>query len=125
MLLVSTRYRDDVAILKFAGQMTTEEPGKRSFWDAVNEGINPKVRKLILDFRRVNEIDASGVGELVATFVRVRSIGADFVICEPTPEIREVLVEKELDRVIKIAGTEDDALKLLSATTASASAGSL
>jgi len=69
----------------------------------------PVAPRLVFDLSAVPFIDSSGLGALLGAVRRTRELGADVVLCSPRPSIRRVLEMVELDRVVPVLGTLEQA----------------
>lgn len=65
---------------------------------------------VLVDFSRINHMDSTGLGELVAFLERFRSQQRQLVLINPSERIRRLLALAELDRQFKIYDTVGDAL---------------
>lgn len=69
--------------------------------------------RLVLDLRAVPFIDSAGLGALVASVRRARSLGGDMVICAKAGPVRRVLGATGFDRLVPVGSDVDECLTLL------------
>ncbi|MDX1643928.1 MAG: STAS domain-containing protein [Thermoanaerobaculia bacterium] len=65
---------------------------------------------VLVDFSRINHMDSTGLGELVAFLERFRSQQRQLVLINPSERIRRLLALAELDGQFKIYDTVDEAI---------------
>jgi anti-anti-sigma factor len=132
-----TRTADDAALLQAHGRSTLmmELEGPMFFASAeqlhnrIDAAIADKVRYVVLDISRVNEVDSTGARILKQTWQRVRAAGAELLICGQDDHhqtgsmlrdhgVSEILgpdrVHPDLDRALEWC--ENDLLALLKTT---------
>lgn len=66
--------------------------------------------KVVLDLSGVNSIDSAGIGELVLLHTRAQSQNADMKYASPSPLVREILGLTNVDSVLEIHSSVDEAL---------------
>jgi anti-anti-sigma factor len=71
--------------------------------------LSPLVREqsVLLDFSRVERIDAAGLSALIALYREARATGHSFAVTNPTPHAAEILAVVGLDRIL-LAQREQD-----------------
>ena len=57
---------------------------------------------LVLDVSGIEFVDSSGLGVLVAVLKRLRFLGGDLVVRDPSPRLRRLLEVTNLDRVFTV-----------------------
>ena len=65
---------------------------------------------VLVDFSRINHMDSTGLGELVAYLERFRSRNRKLVLINPSQRIRDLLALVQLDRQFHVYDTVDAAL---------------
>ena len=81
------------------------------------------VPKLVVDLSEVPFIDSAGLRALVANIRRVRDSGGQVAVCSAQPQVRGLLDAVALGTVVCIAGTVDEACRMLIRQPASNSIG--
>ncbi len=71
------------------------------------------VPRLVIDLSDVPFMDSAALSALVAGIRRVRDEGGDVAVCSSRRHISRVLEMVGLDRVVAIAGTVDEAERML------------
>ena len=66
-------------------------------------------RLLVLDLTNVAGIDAMGLGEIAAAYLRARAGGASLKLLKPQPRVERLLSITKLRTVIDVCHREDDA----------------
>ena len=84
---------------------------KKYVLDFVSEGK----RKILLNLGQVDFIDSSGLGAIVTVLKRISEDG-DLCICNPTEPVKNMFKLTRMERVFKIFGSEDEAIKAMEST---------
>lgn len=91
-------FMEDTRLADFAGcYKGALEPGK----------------KLVLDLSELDYIDSGHLGALVRCYKQVSEAGGRVVFCGLKPAVRETFLVTRLDRVLKIATTRSEAIRVL------------
>ncbi|HUK52803.1 MAG TPA: STAS domain-containing protein [Candidatus Binatia bacterium] len=111
-LQITTRTIDDVTVLDLDGRVVlgtdTEVLGR-----ALQEGIAKGGRKLIVNMKRVSQVDTSGISTIVRAFVSMQRLGGKFVLLNLAERVRMVLDMTRLLNVIPNYGDEAEAIARL------------
>ena len=94
-----------IAVLAPAGRITIGE----SAWalgSALGEAIDGGATHVIVDASRVDYLDSSGIGELVAAARRLSESGGRLGIASPGAKLREILEITKLYRIFPVADSE-------------------
>lgn len=81
------------------------------FKDKLTELVDKGYVNLLIDLSKTMFIDSSGLGALVGKISTCRKSGGDVRLIAPTQRVMEVLKITNLDKVLKIYKTFDDAFK--------------
>ncbi len=76
--------------------------------------VEHQASKVIIDFKKVSYIDSSGLATFVELFQRMKRYGGKLVLYNLNPAVRSVFEISKLDSIFKLAGTEKEAVSLLS-----------
>ena len=77
-------------------------------------GLTDTSRPLVVDLDRVSFIDAAGLGVLAGAARRAAAHGGRLAVVCARPRIRRLIGVAGLDRAVSLAGTADEALRILS-----------
>ncbi|NLC57554.1 MAG: STAS domain-containing protein [Armatimonadetes bacterium] len=109
LLEVRTWEREEgTYLVECSGEVDIETAPR--FRAALDEGLRPGTRRLVLDLRRVNFIDSVGVGHIVAVYKRLPP-GARLRICTRNQHIRLLLEIAGLNGLSSVHDELDDALQ--------------
>jgi len=115
MLRVHAQKLGDIAILGLRGGVVTGDTTPlRSKMESLT-GVNT----IVLDFARVNRIDAGGLGVLLELREQTKARGVEFKLMNVTRLVKQVLEITRLDAVFEISSESE----LIRATGAAAAAG--
>ncbi|MCX8084576.1 MAG: STAS domain-containing protein [Calditerrivibrio sp.] len=81
------------------------------FKDKMTELVDKGYYLLLIDLSQTNFIDSSGLGALVGKISTCRKNGGDVRLIAPTQRVVEILQITNLDKVLKIYKSKNDALK--------------
>lgn len=68
----------------------------------VKQIISQQATLVLLDLSRVEFVDSSGLGAIVAALKSLRSGGGELALCQPSDQVKTLLEITGLDRIIKI-----------------------
>lgn len=69
-------------------------------------------RKIILDFSRVRFLSSSMIGVLLSLHGKAQAVKGKVIICGLQPSIRKVFTVSKIDKILEVADTEADALRM-------------
>jgi anti-sigma B factor antagonist len=97
---IQVESREDRRIVRIKGKVTFEHcPALQAHLDAIpREGV----REIVIDFRDVPFVDSSGIGEVLRLFKRMREAGANMVLINPNPKLRNLFSMYRFDRFMQI-----------------------
>lgn len=81
------------------------------FKEKLTELVEKGYKNLLIDLSKTNFIDSSGLGALVGKISTCRKNGGDIKLISPTQRVVEILQITNLDKILKIYKTLEDALK--------------
>lgn len=67
-------------------------------------------RKVILDFTHVEYLSSAALGKLITMHKKMMTAKGKLVLCSIRKEIHEVFRITQIDKILKLCGTLDDAL---------------
>lgn len=114
-LQISIRESGDVTILDLRGRSTIND-GESDLLDSRIKGLVAKgARKLLLNLGDLTQVDSSGIGVIVGTYVSLRNQGGDLRLLRPRGLVLEVFGVLHLLKIIPMF--EDEAKALASFRT--------
>jgi len=108
-LEVKERQAGDVTILDMNGSVRMGE-GSISLRNAIRRLVDEGKKKILLNLARVNYIDSSGIGELIANYTTASREGGQLKLLNLTDKIQNLLVITKLLTVFDVYENEADAL---------------
>jgi anti-sigma B factor antagonist len=82
-----------------------------SLKEIVTTAIETGTPRIIIDLADVDFMDSSGLGALVSVLKSARQAGGDLRISSPSDQVRMVLTLTNLDRVLALYDTVEEALR--------------
>ena len=106
---INERRVGSVTILDFDGEIRTG--GSRvALHDAIGRLLKEGRSQILLNLARLTGIDASGLGELVASHTNLKRYGGQFKLLHPTQVLREMMMIMKLLTVFDVYEDESAAL---------------
>ena len=109
-LQISIRESADVTILDLRGRSTIDGGESELLGSCLKKLVADGVRKLLLNLADLTQVDSSGVGVIIATYVSLRDQGGDLRLLCPSGRVLEVLRVLHLLEIIPSFGDETQAL---------------
>ena len=108
-LQISIRESGDVTILDLRGRSTID--GESELLDnRLRKLIANGVRRVLLNLTDLTQVDSSGVGVIIDTYVSLKDQGGDLKLLSPRGRVREVLRVLRLLEIIPYFENETKAL---------------
>jgi anti-sigma B factor antagonist len=89
--------------LRFGGSSV---PLSRAVDSLLERGMN----RILLNLKGVGSINASGLGEIVATYVAVKKTGGEFKLFNLTPLVHELMMTTKLLTILDVYENESQAI---------------
>ena len=112
-MTANTRLVGGVTIVDLSGRIVLGD-GSAGLRDLVRNLVSDGIKKILLNFRQVDYIDSSGLGELVTAFTNVRSEGGELKLLNLTKRVRSLLQITRLLTIFDITDDEDTSVKSFS-----------
>ncbi len=106
---ISTRYRDNIAILDISGEIIGES--RLDLNKAIQEQVEADCVGLILNLEEVPMMDSVGLGMLVASYTSLAKKGTKVVLLNAGRAIKYLLVITKLDQILEKYDDEDEAVE--------------
>jgi anti-sigma B factor antagonist len=103
-MTASTRLVGGVTIVDLSGRIVLGE-GSTGLRDLVQNLAIEGNRRILLNFRDVDYIDSSGLGELVSAFTSIRSQGGELKLLNLSKRVRSLL---QITRLLTVFDVTDD-----------------
>ena len=100
----------DIAIVDLSGKITLGE-GSSMLRKTIRELIDRGHRKIVLNLSDVDDIDSSGIGELVSGYTTVRGVEGELKLLHLTRRVHDLLQITRLFTVFDVQSDEDSALR--------------
>ena len=109
-LEINSRKVNGVTVLDLHGRMTSGD-GSGVFQDVIEDLVERKDFKTVLNMADVSFVDHSGIGELVAAYTAASNHGGDLKLTNLTPKMKNLLEITKLDAIFDIQPDESAAIK--------------
>lgn len=109
-LQISIRESRDITILDLHGRSTIDGGESKMLDSQLQELIASGVRKLLLNLTNLTQVDSTGIGIIVKTYVYLRDLGGALKLLSPCGRVLEVLTVTRLLETIPSFEDETQAL---------------
>jgi len=109
-LQISIREYGEIIILDLKGRSTIDSDESKLLDSQLQKLIGSGVRKLLLNLTNLTQVDSTGVGVIVKTYVSLRDQGGTLKLLCPSGRVREVLKVTRLLETIPSFEDEPQAL---------------
>lgn len=109
-MTITERKSGDVTIMDVEGKILLGE-GDVQLKRKIDELIERKETKLLLNLANVPYMDSGGLGEIVRSYTTVKRAGGELKLLNATKRISDLLTITKLITVFEIYETEGEALK--------------
>lgn len=106
---LSRRKKDDVAIVDLKGKILIGD-GIDILREEINNLIEEKEKKILLNFKNVPYLDSTGLGEVVRSYTSVKKSGGSIKIINLTQKVEDLLSVTKLITVFETFEDEDKAI---------------
>ena len=107
-LQIVTRRESGLPIVSISGSCTMEQ-STRIGEELEPLATDPAVKVLIIDLRDLDFIESSGLGGMIAAYLKCRKRGAEVRLVGPVPAIMRVLEITQLDKLFRVCDTLETA----------------
>ena len=109
-MTINERKSGDVTVLDVDGKILLGE-GDVQLKRKIDELIERKETKLVLNLANVPYMDSGGLGEIVRSYTTVKRAGGELKLLNATKRISDLLTITKLITVFEVFETEADAIK--------------
>jgi len=106
---ISTRYRDNIAILDISGEIIGD--ARFDLNNIIQEQIELGRTGLIINLEEVPMMDSVGLGMLVAAYTSLTRKGKKMVLLNVGRSVRYLLVVTKLDQIFEKYDDENEAIE--------------
>ncbi|HXV28663.1 MAG TPA: STAS domain-containing protein [bacterium] len=108
---IHQKQKEEAQVFELSGELDFHtSPALR---DKLHEVIDKKMGKIVVNLKKVSYIDSSGLATFVEAFQKIKRYSGKLVLAELEPPVRSVFEIAKLDSVFLLAGSEEEAYKLL------------
>jgi anti-sigma B factor antagonist len=106
---------EGLAVVSMQGRL--DAAAAPTFKEQIVEAISQGNVRLALHIAHVSFMDSTGLGALVSTLKAARRASGDISIIAPSAQVQKLLRLTAMDRVFKIVGSEEEALRQFQGAT--------
>jgi stage II sporulation protein AA (anti-sigma F factor antagonist) len=107
---IAERIEQGVVILDLRGHMTLSDDQGLLF-KRVGVLADHGHLRVLLNLRHIAYVDSVGIGEIIRAYMRLTRSGGALKLCAVAPRITEVLEATNLNTVLAVYASEEDALR--------------
>jgi anti-anti-sigma factor len=120
-VIVEKKHLENFTILYVTGLIRLGESAE-FFSGALETVLKSDSKGVIIDFTKIDYIDSTGIGELVAYLGKFTTQGRKLILVNPSERVQKLLKLAKLDAVFKIYESEDAAIAAESGSSSAARA---
>ncbi|MFQ5510379.1 MAG: STAS domain-containing protein [Candidatus Krumholzibacteriia bacterium] len=105
---VTQKEKYGAAVLELNGKLTGG-PEAETFRDLFKSLVDQGKRNIIINLKKVDWINSTGLGILIAGYSSVRKAGGDLVLCNVGDRIDSILYVTKLNLLFPVFENEDEA----------------
>src|SRR4051794_24650607 len=105
----NSKVTDNILFIQLQGDLIGEDNGLELV-DHVNDKINEGVTLCAIDLSEVRYMNSSGIGVLITLLTKFRNKGGEFVLINPSDQIKKLLIITKLNAIFNIVTSEQEAL---------------
>ncbi|GAB4184860.1 MAG: hypothetical protein Kow00108_22350 [Calditrichia bacterium] len=109
MITIKSTDVQDAKLLKLEGKLLGG-PEAQQLLEVLQELIDQKVGKVVLNLEDVERMNSSGLGILISAFTSFKKNGGDLRISSPNPTVYKLLEITKLTSVFQLYSSDEDAL---------------
>jgi anti-sigma B factor antagonist len=109
VMQLSERRVDGVSIIDVAGNLTVPE-NPRALRETVVALLHRGERRILLNVRKLQQMDSTCLGEIVASYTATTSSGGILKLEQTGPHLRRLLASTRLDTILESYDSEDEAI---------------
>jgi anti-sigma B factor antagonist len=102
-----TRTIGEVTVVTVGGTLGTPLSDSAGVLGLIEQGA----RKVVLDLSGVPFLASSSIGKVIFAERKAKEVGAEFRLCCPEPNLREVFSITRLDQLLTVYNSLDEALR--------------
>ena len=112
MIKITDETIDKVAVCKIEGKLAGLD-GKGKIQEKVKDLIDSKIVNIVLDLTKVNWIDSTGLGELIASLSTTKNKGGNLILANLQGPVQSLLKMTNLNQIFDIYENVEEALDKL------------
>ncbi len=106
---IKVREREGVTILDMSGDITIGK-GDVTLRKEISELVHNEKKKVLLNLRKVDFIDSSGIGEIVRSFTTIQKNGGKLKLLHLESRVRDLFTITRLITIFETFENEKDAV---------------
>ena len=109
-MYITQRVVDQVVILSLSGKFVFDS--RKVFPQALREAKKKTPRKIVLNMEGLTFIDSAGLGLLAIGFEQTKLVHIALCLVNPVGAVRQIIDLAQLQRIIPVYETEEQALRM-------------
>ena len=111
---IKVREQGNVVVFDVSGRVMGG-PDADTFHNLVKETIHDGKKQILVNLAKVNWINSTGLGILIAAYTSIRDAGGEFKLANISDRIESILMVTKLSGIFESFESEDEALASYSA----------
>lgn len=109
MIKIQEKMVDDVAVCTIEGKLSGIE-GKGQVQDKIRDLMERDIVKIVLDLSKVNWIDSTGLGELIASLSSIKKKNGNMVLASLQSPVQSLLKMTNLTQIFETYESVEEAV---------------
>ena len=107
---IQSRKREDIIIFDIEGEIRRSDISDVTLHQLVKDQLDAGIKKILLNFERVDFIDSFGVGEILASYISTHNLGGHLKIAKISQKLYLVFQVTMLTKVLDIVDDVESAV---------------
>ena len=108
-MTISVKTTNDVKVLHCEGELDTQTSPNAQ--DQLNQLIEEGVRKVLVNFEKLEYISSAGLSVLLAAAKQLKAVDGELRVCGLNEVVKEVFDISGFVTILKVFGSESEALE--------------
>src|SRR5690606_23376405 len=104
------RREKNAVILQLKGDLIGDEVGPQLV-EVVSDAVNDRIKNCIVDLKEVRYISSSGIGVLITMLTKMRNVGGEVYLSEPSEHVKKLLIITKLNNIFTVFDSLEEALQ--------------
>jgi anti-anti-sigma factor len=110
-MVITTREFGDVAVIDVDGDIRRSQVATTTLHQVIKSRLEAGKRNFILNFEKMDFIDSYGIGEIIASYHSINSLGGELKLARISKKLRVVFEITKLNDILEVTDSLEAALE--------------